>query len=418
MPDLSSPREAIALLRPGMRVFLGGCAGEPSAFLEALARDPDRGAGVTFTGVFIPGVNRVDPYAMPSGSRLETFFVTPQMQAGFRAGRVSLLPMHYSAIVRRFATPEALALAVTRVSPPNREGMVSFGVAADFSPDIARLPIPLVAEIDPAMPFVADGPVLPIGRFAVAYEAAGTLPDYEAGRLSPALRRIGETIAGLLEPGDTLQLGLGKAQKAVLEALHGKRGLAYHGGMIIDEILPLVETGVIERVTTGVALGGPALIERCRDDAAIRFRPVSFTHDHARLAAIPDFVTVNAALTVDLSGASVSDVLDGEQISGIGGLADFHRGAMASQGGRPIIALASTTSDGSASRIVPRFPDHGAASLARADAGIIVTEHGLADCRGLDLDARARAIIAIADPRHRDALTAAWRNGQGERTRA
>jgi acyl-CoA hydrolase len=407
-------RAALDLLRPGLRVYVAGCFGEPTGFLDALAREPDRGAGVTFTGVFIPGVNRRDPSAGPREAQVETFFVTPDLADGFDTGRVRYLPLHYSAIVRRFAEPHRLDLAVMRVSPPNAQGEVSFGVAADFSPDIARLAIPLVAEIDATMPFAADGPTCLLDRFALAYEAAHAPRPYSPGASTPALQAIGRRIAALIEPGDTIQLGLGKVHTAVLDAIGDHRDLRYHGGMIIDGMIPLIDRGVMTEVTTGAALGGAVLVARCGVDRRVRFRPVSMTHDIRTLAAIPRFTAINSALAVDLYGQVAADMLDGRPVSGIGGLVDFHRGGMTAAGGRSIIALPASGPAGS--RIVPVLPPGAPPALGRADAMLVVTEHGVADLRGLDVDSRAERLISLADPAQRDSLADAWagmRRGMG-----
>ncbi len=407
MSSLPSVRDALSHLHAGQRVYVAGCCGEPTSFLDAIAAEPERAAGVTFTGVLIPGVNRRDPSDGVPGASIEVFFVTPELTPGFRQGRVRLLPLHYSAISRHLVRPGLIDLAVMRVSPPNDDGQVSCGIAADFGPTLEAAGVPMIAEIDEAMPFVADGPTVSLDRFQLAYAAVTPMPTLKSEPVSPALATVAGRIAGLVRPGDTIQLGLGKLQRAVLEALTGHRELNYHGGMISDEAMPLIERNILTRVTTGTALGGAALPARAAASRQIRWRPVSHTHHHATLAAIDNFVAINATLAVDLNGQCVSDALNGRQVSGVGGLVDFQRGALASAGGRPIIALAATTPDGSVSRIVPRL-DGTTVSIARADAGIVVTEFGVADCRDLDLDARAQALITIAAPQHRDGLANEW----------
>jgi acyl-CoA hydrolase len=158
---------------------------------------------------------------------------------------------------------------------------------------------------------------------------------------------------------------------------------------------------------TGLALGTRPLFDRCAEDVRIRFEPASFTHDIRTLAGIRRLVAVNSALEVDLFGQANAEFIDGRQVSGVGGLTDFLRGARLSDGGVPIVALAATAKAGQISRIVPRLAP-GAVSVPRADMGVVVTEHGHADLRSLDLDGRAQALIAIAAPEHRDGLSNAW----------
>ncbi|MBU3919416.1 MAG: 4-hydroxybutyrate coenzyme A transferase, partial [Alphaproteobacteria bacterium] len=161
------------------------------------------------------------------------------------------------------------------------------------------------------------------------------------------------------------------------------------------------------QVTTGVAVGTAALYERIADEPRVRFLPVSETHALARLAALPRFTAINSVLEVDLFGQANAEFISGRQVSGTGGLTDFLRGARASRGGTGITALVSTARGGAISRIVPRLaPD--AVSVTRADMDVVITEHGAARLTGLDLDARAQALIAVADPAQRPALEDSW----------
>ena len=192
---------------------------------------------------------------------------------------------------------------------------------------------------------------------------------------------------------------------AALAALEGRRGLKIHSGMVTDPLLSVLDAGSVDEVVTGLALGTRPLFERCASDRRIRFEAASYTHDIRTLAAIPRLVAVNSALDVDLFGQANAEFIAGRQVSGIGGLTDFLRGARLSEGGAPIVALNATAKG--RSRIVPRLAPN-AVSVPRADMGVVVTEHGHADLRGLDLDARAQALTAIAAPEHRDALANAW----------
>jgi acyl-CoA hydrolase len=182
--------------------------------------------------------------------------------------------------------------------------------------------------------------------------------------------------------------------------------------MVSDPLLKVLDAGVLaettDAVTTGVALGSATLYDRVARDDRVRFRPVGFTHAIARLADIPRLVAVNSLIEIDLFGQGNAEFLGQAQVSGGGGLTDFLRGAALSAGGRPVCALVSTAKGGSISRIVPRLA-HGAATVSRADMGVVVTEHGSADLRGLDVEARAQALISLAAPAHRDWLGAAWR---------
>ena len=220
--------------------------------------------------------------------------------------------------------------------------------------------------------------------------------------------QVAAQIATLIPDRATLQLGLGRLQSAVLRALRGRRELRLHTGMVSDGLLGLIEDDALaaapDAVVAGVALGSQSLYDAVA--ARVHFREVGHTHDHGVLRAIPRLTAINSALSVDLLGQVNGDCLGGRQLSGIGGLPDFLRGARQAPQGCGIIALPSVTPKGH-TRIVPMLPP-GPVSVARIDADCVVTEHGVAHLRHLDVHARARAIIAIADPAHRETLERDW----------
>ena len=176
--------------------------------------------------------------------------------------------------------------------------------------------------------------------------------------------------------------------------------------MVTEPLIALLDRDAVGAVTTGVALGSPALYARVADDPRLRFRPVGETHAISTLAAIPRFVAVNSAIEVDLFGQVNAEWMDGRQVSGAGGLIDFLRGAWASDGGVPVVALPASARGDTLSRITPRLSCP--PSVGRGDSVVVVTEHGVADLRGLSIDARAQALIAVASPAHRDRLADDW----------
>lgn len=403
--------EAAALVPAGARVFLSGCAAEPRVVLDAVAADPDLWRGVTLTGAFIPGVNDSDFTAFGRGTRVETIFATAGLRSGPGRPEIMHLPLHYSAFWHRLARPGLVDVAIVTVAPPRADGSVGLGLAADFAPAAVAAGARLIGVVHPDMPDVRHGPRLPASRFAALVEGAGPLPGFDPGPADAEGRAIAGHVLSLLGPGDTLQLGLGKVQVAMLEALAGAAppGLGFHAGMIAGPILPLLEAGLLPRgVTTGVALGPPgfgAQVAR-RDD--IRFATVAQTHGAAALAAVPNLLAVNSAVEVDLLGQANAEALGTRQISGHGGIMDFLRGARLSPGGRSVLALPATARGGSQSRIVAGFAPGTPVAVPRADVDFVVTEHGVADLRDACVETRAMRLLAIADPRFRDTLGAEW----------
>lgn len=409
MPAPLSAARFLDFLATGPEVFAPGCAGHSLLFESWLRAAPGRCAGLRFTGVHIPTVNTFDFAALDARARQRTIFLSGDLRDSWLQGRVDYLPMTYSATWSWLAGTARFDTVMVQVAPPDADGNCSLGVACDFTPAVWPRARRILAHINPRMPRTR-GPSIPLARIEAAIEADGPLLEIPDPAADPAMDAVAARVAGLVEDRATLQLGLGRLQSAVLRAVHDRRGLRIHSGMVSDGLLGLLDAGALadgpDAVVAGVALGTPALYEAA--PRHVRFREVGHTHDHGVLAAIPRLTAINSALSVDLLGQVNGECLGGRQLSGVGGLPDFLRGARQSTGGRGIIALPACTPKGE-SRIVPMLPG-GPVSLARVDADCIVSEHGFADLRHLDVHARAQALIAIADPRHQDALAAAWRD--------
>ena len=282
----------------------------------------------------------------------------------------------------------------------------------------------MIAEVNDQVPDTGGDRRLGRGEIDVLVHTSRPPAEYPGRPASDVDKAIGEHVAGLVPDGATIQVGIGGLPAVVLRHLRGHRDLGVHSGMITDEIADLIEAGVVTGTrkstdrgltVTGLMLGTSALIKRAAVDKSIQLRDTSYTHDQAVLAAQHALVAVNSAIEVDLTGQANIEVAAGRYVGGTGGAADFLRGAARSAGGVPVIALPSTTVPSTrgpsttgpsaavaASRIVARL--NGPAGLARADAGVIVTEYGVADLRGLSLARRRERMIAIAHPDHRAAL--------------
>jgi 4-hydroxybutyrate CoA-transferase len=415
MPQKIRAERLPDLLRPGMTVFVQGASGEPSPLLRALAATPEASDGVRYVGCLVPGVNAIDPAAFHQNARLTSFFVFGEIARSHAAGKVRFLPLHYSGIWDYLARLD-FDLALIQVSPPDRAGCCSLGVSVHFVPAVLDRAKVIVAEVNAAMPRPGRSFEIPYDRLDYAVETERPLVALASGDLPPEIARIGAHVASLIEDGDTIQIGIGKVPAAVLASLGDRRDLGLHGGLVSDGVAELHAAGVLTgarksyepgTIVCTSALGSERVYGwagRCPD---LRLAPVSHTHDVRVIARIDRFVAINSVLTVDLSGQANAEMLNGRQVSGTGGLLDFVRGARLSKGGRSILALPSTVG-GRTSRIVPRLGEGDVVSCPRADADIVITEHGIARLRDKSLDERAEALIAIADPAFRDDLAARW----------
>lgn len=393
----------------GARIYAAGCLGEPSAIFDAVTRDPEIWRDVRITGAFIPGVGNRDISGVGVSTTAETIFATEALRPGRSVGAVELLPLHYTTYYEWLATPGVVDIAFFNVTSPRSDGTVGLGPSADFSPAALAGGARTIGIINSNLPDVFDGARVPVERFDAFVEDDSPLPGYDAGAADPTTARIAEAICDEIEAGDTVQLGLGKLQAAILHVLQNRRDLGFHGGMLSGPFLAALDNGAFSRgVTSGVALGDSGFLRAVAKHRGIRFRPVGFTHAISTIAAIPRFVSINSVLEIDLFGQANGEFMDGVQVSGHGGMVDFVRGARASAGGRSFLALPATARGGTVSRIVPALRANTAVSIARSDVDRVATEHGVANLRHAGIEERAQALMSIAAPQFRDNLAAAW----------
>ena len=383
-------------------------------FVDAIRADPERARGVEFLGVFVPGLNTIDYSTLAPDARVTSTFVTPALSKSFAAGRVKFLPRAYSGFARSLAA-NPVDIAVLRLSPPDPDGRMSFGINQDYAPIAAAGARRIVAFVDHAMPRVRGERGLREEDCDAIVEIEEQLVPVPTATPGGTLARVGEVAATLIRDGDTIQIGIGKVQCAVLANLFDRRDLGLHSGMIDDSIAALAEKGVLTNAlksadrglsVTGMAIGGKPAWEYSQHGSVL-YRAADYTHSASVIARQDNFVAINSAIEVDLFGQCNAELVNGRQISGAGGFHDFQRGAAGAKGGRSIVALPATA--GGASRIVARLGAPAIATGPRNDADYIVTEYGIAALRDLDLDARAESLIMLAAPEFRGALTDDWR---------
>ncbi|GAC1629408.1 MAG: acetyl-CoA hydrolase/transferase C-terminal domain-containing protein [Nevskia sp.] len=411
MPTLCSAAEIVAGLKPGMSVYVPGVSGESLAFLDALKANPEACAGLRFTGLHFPGINRSDYLALHATARQRAYVMQPGLRAGFKDGRAELLPLDYPGIYRDLAANVEIDLAIAQLTPPDAEGWCSTGLSCDFLPAVWAKARRRVAHLNPRLPRTAGSFRVRYDELDAAFEADHALLEYDAGEANATMRAQAALVASLVRDGDVLEFGIGKLQAGILDALHSHRQLSVWSGMASAPVLGLLDSGAIRgraSINLGVALGDAAFYARIGRDDSFHFRPVGETHDVRRIAALENFCAINSAIEVDLFGQVNADCVGGRLAAGVGGLPAFVAGALLAPNGRSIIALPAATDDGAISRIVATLGDTGLAALPRHAADYVVTEHGIASLRGLGLQQRAEALIAIAAPAFRAPLAARW----------
>ena len=404
VPRRIEPGELVDVLPPGGLTLVSACSAESTPLADAVAAAGDALGAMTFSGIFVGGVNR-RTWLAGTETRVLTFFLTPELRAA--GDRVEFLPLCYQDILAELRRRRPRA-AMFMCSPPDNMGQCSFGTEVAFIAELWREIPTRIAHINPAMPRTPGDPGIPFAELTAYVEGDQVLPGMAAAAPDPVADAIAGHMARYVNPGATLQTGLGKIPNAILSSLADRRDLKLHSGLIGDGVLALLDSGALERpgaATVGVAIGSERLYEML-DHPAFQFRPVSVTHDAAILSAIDDLVTINSAVEVDLFGQVYAELTPRGLMSGPGGASDFARGARGH--GVRIVALPAQAARGTVSRIVSPGTAAGPVSLGRMDVDVVVTEHGSADLRHLGHVARAEALMGIAAPEHRGALAAQW----------
>ncbi|MBB2502322.1 acetyl-CoA hydrolase/transferase family protein [Amycolatopsis echigonensis] len=347
---------------------------------------------------------------LPPELELMSYGALGELRKLSREGRLTVVPCHYSALPRLFAERSLPSdVGLVQVSAPDADGLCSLGVGADYAADaVAHTPV-LLAEINHRMPVTRGTPKIPLQRFAATVETDRPLAQAPGKAADDVELAIAQHVADLVEDGDTLQMGVGSLPSAVLDALTGHTDLGFHSGMISDGVLRLADKGVLTGarkeidpgvIVTGAALGTAELYDRL-PELPVEFRPASYTHAPSTLASLRSLVSINSAIEVDLTGQVGAEIARGAYLGAVGGQADFSRAA-ALTGARSIITVRARA--GSHSTIVPALHG-GVVTTSRSDVDYVVTEYGAAALRGCDLAERARRLVAVAAPEHREALS-------------
>ena len=395
-------------LNAGDRIYMPGSAAEIPAFVAALC--DGTAPPVAITSSFIPGINPPPVDNLPEGASYASMFAHPVARGAQAAGKFRHLPLGYSGFSAHLLTAE-FDVCLVQVTPPDDKGQCSLGAAVEFTPRAMQRAKKLFAVINTQMPRMPGAPTIAVDRFDAFAKCDFPLRAYDVGAPSAQAQAIAGHVAPFVRDGSTLQVGLGKAPDALARLIADRNNLRLHSGMLSDGARLLAERGCLDpayRHMSCVHVGTGDYYRWLDSNELFAVRGCEETHDAATLMQLRDFVAVNGAISVDLFGQANLEMLDGRMLSAVGGAADFARAAALSPDGVSIIALPSVGGRDMVSRIVPKLD--GPASLPRQDIEIVVTEHGAADLRGLTVIERAQALIAIADPRHQPALSAAWRD--------
>ena len=413
MTPTVTAEEAVSRIASGERLFVHSVAAAPHRLLEALVRRAPELRGVELVQLHTEGPAPYAARGMEQSFRVNALFVGSNVRAAVQEGRADYVPVFLSevpALLRGGALP--LDWALVQVSPPDKHGWCSLGVSVDATCAAVQSAKRVLAQINRHMPRTHGDGLVHISRLDAVIEADDPLPETHAAPSSAVELQIGRHVAALVEDGATLQMGIGAIPDAVLAALGGHRDLGVHTEMFSDGLVALMERGVVTgahkkvhpgRVVSSFVMGSRKLYDFVDDNPQVLLLDCGFVNDTAVIRKNPRVTAINSALEVDLTGQVCADSLGTRQFSGVGGQMDFIRGASLSPGGKPIIALPSTTSRGE-SRIVPVLKSGAGVVTTRAHVHWVVTEHGAANLYGLNMRQRAQALIPLAAPQHREEL--------------
>lgn len=414
MNIVSSAAEAVRHITSGQRVFVHGSAATPLSLVNALLDRAGEITGVEIVAISTFGELRWDRPKVREHILLNSLFVSANVREWVDGPGGDYVPVFLSEIPALFRDGILpLDVAILQVSPPDAHGYCSLGTSVDAAMAAASLATTVIAQINPNMPRTLGDSHLHVSRISIALHEASTLPEVHYGAADDAVAmRIGERVAALVEDGSTLQMGIGAIPDAVLRFLENHRGLGVHTEMFSDGVIALVERGVVTnehkrvsrgRTVTSFVLGTRKLYEFVNDNPSIAFHDCGWVNDTAVIRKNPKVVAINSAIEIDITGQVCADSIGTRQFSGIGGQMDFMRGASLSPGGKPIIALPSTTKRG-VSRIVPLLNQGAGVVTTRGHVQWVVTEHGTVNLYGKGLHERARLLTSIAAPEHREML--------------
>ena len=413
-----SPAEAVQHVKSGQRVFVHGSAATPSSLLAALLDRAGEVTGVELVAISTLGAIDWNRPSVRKHIFLNSLFVSANVRQWVDGNGGDYVPVFLSEIPALFRKGHLpVDVAILQVSPPDAHGYCSLGTSVDAALAAAMQAKTIIAQINPRMPRTLGDSHLHKSRITVAIEEERELPEVRYGADSDAAtEKIGRFVADLVDDGSTLQMGIGAIPDAVLRFLGNHKGLGIHTEMFSDGVVPLVEKGVITnehkviergKIVTAFVLGTRTLYDFVDDNPVVSFRDVSWVNDTLVIRKNPKVAAINSAIQIDLTGQVCADSIGTLQYSGIGGQMDFMRGASLSPGGKPIIALPSTTKKG-ISRIVPMLNPGAGVVTTRGNVQYVVTEHGVVNLYGRGLQERARLLIGIAAPEHREALERAY----------
>ena len=408
-----SPAQAVEKIKSGDRVYIHSAAATPQALVKAMVGRANELKGVEIFHLHTEGDASYTDIKYKDSFHLNALFLAPNARLAVAEGRADFIPSFLSEVpimFRRGRIP--LDVVLIQVSPPDKHGYCSLGVSIEATLAAMEVSHTIIAQINPQMPRTHGDGQIHISQLSAYCICDEPIREYNPHTLTDTELQIGQHVAGVIEDGATLQMGIGAIPEAVLNYLGNHKDLGVHTEMFSDGILPLVEKGVItgkHKVThpgfivTGFLLGTRKLYDFVDDNPMVRVKDIEYVNDSSVIRKNPKVTSINSAIEIDLTGQVCADSIGTRIYSGVGGQMDFIRGASLSEGGKPIIAMSTRTKKG-VSKLVPFLKQGAGVVTTRAHVHYIATEYGIVDLYAQTLRERAKRLIEISHPDDQEML--------------
>ena len=415
-PEKFAPEEEIFNhIHAGDRIFIGTGCGEPQYLVQALVnyvqKNPKAFFGAELIHVWTLGVAPYTDIKFKENFRLDSFFIGDATRNAVNKGMADYTPIFLSAVpdlFKRNAIPIDVALIQT--SLPDKHGFLSLGVSVDIVKAATEVASLVVAQVNSNMPRIQGDGFLNIKDVDFILHHDEPLLEYSLQAPGDVVQAIGRYVARIVEDGSTIQVGYGIIPNAVIGNLGDKKHLGVHTELLSDGLVDLMKKGIVDNSKKNIdpgksiaafCMGSRNTYEFLDENPTVEFKTIDYTNSPMVIARNDLMTAINSAMEIDLTGQATAESLGWTFYSGIGGQADFMRGAVMSRGGKTILALPSTALDGRVSRIVPILQEGAGVTLTRGDIHYVVTEYGIVYLHGKNIRERAMDLISIAHPKFR-----------------
>lgn len=417
MKIVASPSALLSHIKSNDSVFIHAGAATPVYLIDELVKEAPRLKNVEILHLHTEGSAAYAKAEYAQSFRVSNLFVGKNLRPYMNYDSVDYIPVFLSEIPLLFRNGiKKLNVAIINVSIPDKHGFVSLGVSVDCAKAAVETADIVLAQINSYMPRVHGDGLIHISDIDYAYEYNEPLYSPKISELSPEEMQIGKNIAGIIEDGSTLQLGIGSIPNAVCHFLKGHKNLGLHTEMWSDGAFELIKNGAVNnsqkkfhqgKSISTFMIGSQDLYNYIDDNMSVLNLDVSYTNYPIYVMRNPKVTAINSCVEIDLTGQVCADSIGTKHISGVGGQMDFMRAAALSEGGKPIMAFTSVTNKGH-SRITNMLRPGASVVTTRAHVHYVVTEYGMVNLLGKTLGERAKALISIAHPQHRQRLEKEW----------